>query len=37
MSFNLWSGTQVQLDHLDGLVLSKTLYVLYQLLNLEMT
>ena len=29
MCLNLWNGTQVQLDCLDGLVLSKTLNVLY--------
>ena len=29
MCLNLWNGTQVQLDCLDGLVLSKTLHVLY--------
>ena len=29
MYLNLWNGTQVQLDRLDGMVLSKTLNVLY--------
>ena len=29
MCLNLWNGTQVQLDRLDGLVLTKTLNVHY--------
>ena len=37
MCLNLWNCTQVQLDGLDGQVLSKTLNVLSVLLNLEIT